>query len=483
MLKKIHPYIKIILTFALVIITGTIVLALPISSSSGKSIGVIDSLFTATSATCVTGLTTINIAKNLSLFGKIVLMVLMEVGGLSIITITVFFFTILGAKIGISNRFLLREQLNQSSVDGILSLVKRIVIISFTIQILFSFINYYPFYLYLKYCRNNNLLDMLGFDGLTDTKLYLYSYFISIFHSAASFNNAGFDILGDNSFIAINNLDNVMPIYFKYTLNLTTIFMIILGGIGFVVYTDVYRCRFKFKKFSLHTKIVLTTTFLLIVFGSIFIYLSANFVTNSYFDVDSNMLINAPKMSPLEALFTSVSLRTAGFYSYDMKYLTGLPVTYILSIILMLIGASPCSTGGGIKTTTFAVVVISIYYYARGRDPKAFKRRISEEQRSKAFVLILTSILIVLLATILVVAIQPNLGIQKVLFEVVSAFSTTGCSMGITTSLCAINKAIITLMMFFGRLGPLTIIGVLNKNWMNNYQEEIKFAKENVIIG
>ncbi len=483
MLKKIHPYIKIILTFASVILLGTIILSLPISSLSGKSIGVMNSLFTATSATCVTGLSVINVAKELSIFGKIVLMVLMEVGGLSIITITVFFFTILGAKIGISNRFLLREQLNQNSVDGILGLVKKIIIISFTIQLLFSLINFYPFYLFLKYCRNNNLLENLGLHTLSNTKLYLYSYFISIFHSAASFNNAGFDIIGNSSFLGINELKDVLPLWCKYTLNLTTIFMIILGGIGFVVYTDVFKCKFKFKRFSLHTKMVLVTTLFLILFGWLFIYLSANYISNSYYDVNSNILVNAPKMNVIQALFTSVSLRTAGFYSYDMQYLSGLPVTYILSIVLMIIGASPCSTGGGIKTTTFAVVVISIYYYARGRDAKAFKRRISSEQISKAFVLILTSILIILLATIIVVAIQPEFGVEKVLFEVVSAFSTTGCTMGITEKLVLANKIIITIMMFFGRLGPLTIMGVLNKNWMNNYKEEIKYAKENVIIG
>ncbi len=483
MLKKIHPYIKIILTFASVILLGTIILALPISSLDGKSIGVMNSLFTATSATCVTGLSVINVAKDLSIFGKIVLMVLMEVGGLSIITITVFFFTIIGAKIGLSNRFLLREQLNQNSVDGILGLVKRIIIISFTIQLLFSFVNFYPFYLFLKYCRNNDLLSNLGLESLTDTKLYLYSYFISIFHSVASFNNAGFDIIGNNSFAGINELQGVLPLWSKYMLNLTTIFMIILGGIGFVVFTDVWKCRFKFKKFTLHTKIVLITTLCLVLFGGISIYFSTNYVSNSYYDINTNTLVNAPKMSIMQAFFTSVSLRTAGFFSYDMSYLSGLPVTYILSIILMIIGASPCSTGGGIKTTTFAVVVISIYYYARGRDAKAFKRRISQEQVSKAYVLILTSILIILLATIIVVAVQPEFGVEKVLFEVISAFSTTGCSMGITAKLCLCNKIIITIMMFFGRLGPLTIIGVLNKNWMNNQKEEIKFAKENVIIG
>nr|MCR5706149.1 Ktr system potassium uptake protein D [Acholeplasmatales bacterium] len=178
-----------------------------------------------------------------------------------------------------------------------------------------------------------------------------------------------------------------------------------------------------------------------------------------------------------------ITCRTAGFATYDMSALSCLPVTYMITILLMLIGASPCSTGGGVKTTTFGVIALAIYYFARGKETKAYNRRINEAQISKAFVLMLVALMIVILGSAVVLAIQPELGIQSVLFEVVSAFSTTGLSMGITASLGVANRIIIVLIMFFGRLGPLTIIGVLNKNWMANTKEEISYAKENVIIG
>ncbi len=484
MFKKIHPYVKIIFTFISVILIGTICLALPFASKSGKSIGFVDALFTATSCTCVTGLSVVIPATCFTIFGKFVMIALMEIGGLSFITVTVFFFTIVGAKIGISNRFLLREQLNQSSSEGLISLVKRIVLISFTIQFVFSFVNWYPMYLYLKALISSNDLASIGLDGnLSQLGQYLYSYFLSAFHSVASFNNAGFDILGDKSLEMFSTGSNVIPTWAIITLNTTTIFMIILGGIGFVVYSDVLKNKFRWKKFSLHTKIVLTTTALIIAFGTIFIWVSANFIKNTtVFDNNGNYMAT-PHMHIMEAIFTNVTCRTAGFYTYSMEYLKSLPVTYCICIILMMIGASPCSTGGGVKTTTFAVIAIAIYYFARGKEAKAFKRRISEEQISKAFVLMLMAIIIIVVGTAIVLSIQPNLGLESVFFEVVSAFSTTGLTMGITTALNVCNKIIIAVIMFFGRLGPLTIIGVLNKNWMSNTKEEIQYAKENVIIG
>ena len=485
MLKKIHPYVKIIFTFVSVILIGTLLLALPISSNSGKSLGFVDSLFTATSATCVTGLSVTSITTELTVFGKVVMIILMEIGGLSFITITVFFFTIVGAKIGLSNRFLLREQLNQSSVEGLIGLVKRIVIISFSIQIFFAVFNWYPFHLYLRYHIDNGTLSSLGIEreSLSTVEQYVYSLFISMFHSAASFNNAGFDILGDSSMQMFQTGSNVIPTWALITINCTTMLMIVLGGIGFVVYSDVTRNRFRWKYFSLHTKLVLTTTALLILFGAGLVWLSANYVQSGHYINSEGNLVQVPKMHVMEAFFTSITCRTAGFATYDMSALVSLPVTYMITIILMIVGASPCSTGGGVKTTTFGVIALAIYYFARGKDTKAYKRRISDEQVSKAFVLMLLALMIVIIGSGIVLAIQPSLDSKAVLFEVVSAFSTTGLTMGITSSLGVANRIVIVFIMFFGRLGPLTIIGVLNKNWMANTKEEIQYAKENVIIG
>ncbi len=435
--KKIHPYFIIILTFLGVILTGTFFLVLPVSGAHGKSIGFVDSLFMSTSAVCVTGLGTVTIATDLSLFGKIIMALLMEIGGLSILTIAIFFFTILGAKLSISNKFLLREALNQSSVKGLTTLVIKIIIWSTIIQFIGVILNMFALMPYF----DGNFPKALGY---------------SIFHSIASFNNAGFDAFGNNSMIDFSS--NLM-------LNTSTMFLIIFGGIGFIVLTDVVKKR-RWKNFQLHTKLVLITTISLIFSGAILIKLTA------WTDI-----------TWLQAFFTSVTSRTAGFTTYDMAELENHPATYVVIIFLMFIGASPCSTGGGIKTTTLAIALIATMYYARGKKAKIFKRKIDDSQIFKAFVLIGVGVIIIVFGTFVVCAAQPSFGLMKSLFEVVSAFSTTGLSMGITSSLNTFNKLFICLIMFIGRLGPLTIIGLVNKNWMSESNEEIQYVEESVIIG
>ena len=434
--KKIHPYFIIILTFLGVIFSGTILLLLPVSSATGKSIGFVDSLFMSTSAVCVTGLGTVTIATEMSLFGKIVMALLMEIGGLSILTIAIFFFTILGAKLSVSNKFLLREALNQNSVKGLTTLVEKIIIYAFVVQTIGVILNMFA------------LVPYFGDFG----KGLAYS----IFHSIASFNNAGFDTFGNSSMIDFSS--NLM-------LNTSTMFLIIFGGIGFIVLSDIFKKR-SWKLLQLHTKIVLITTGILIFGGAILIKLTA------WTDI-----------TWLQAFFTSVTSRTAGFTTYDMSQLVDHPATYVIIIFLMFIGASPCSTGGGIKTTTLAIAIISTFYYARGKKAKVFKRKIDDSQIFKAFVLIGVGVMIVIIGTFVICAAQSELGLMESLFEVVSAFSTTGLSMGITAKLNVFNKLFICLIMFVGRLGPLTIIGLVNKNWMSESNEEIQYIEESVIIG
>ena len=441
MIRKIHPYLQIIATFVGVVLIGTVLLVLPISSTSGKSLGFVDALFMSTSCVCVTGLTVVNVADQISIFGKFVMALLMEVGGLSFITIAVFFFIIIRGKIGVSNRFLLREALNQSTVDGIGTLVVKIVIISVTIQLIGAAINMIP----IMKIYDGDFWRALG---------------ASLFHSAASFNNAGFDVFGPTSLI---------PYADDLILNLTTIFMIVIGGIGFVVIDDVYKNK-KWSRFTLHTKITLCTTALLIIIGTLLIKAT---------DWD--------RMTWLQALFTSVTSRTAGFTTYDMADLSYHTGTYIIIILLMVIGASSCSTGGGIKTSTFAILMLSIVYFGRGKKVRAFKRRISDSQIFKAFVLLAVVFLIILTGTFLVSINQPTLnedfGIEEILFEVVSAFSTTGLSMGLTSFLNPLNRILLCIIMLLGRLGPLTVIGVVNKNWLTASKEDVQYVEENVIIG
>ena len=242
---KIHPYIIIIVSFLGIIIAGTILLVMPFTTKDFRTIGFVDSLFMATSAVCVTGLSVVNVGTTFTIYGKIVMMILMEIGGLSFITIAIFFYTMIGAKIGVSNRFLLREALNQSSVSGLVSLVRKIVIISFSVQLICAGINMFAFVKYYDTWYN-----ALG---------------ASLFHSASAFNNAGFDIFG--------GIDSDSLILFKddVLINMTTIAMIILGSCGFVVMDDLFKKKFKWKKLTLHSKLAISTTIALIVMGTLFI--------------------------------------------------------------------------------------------------------------------------------------------------------------------------------------------------------------------
>ena len=450
--RKIHPYIYIIMTFVGVILIGTALLALPISSKTLESFGFIDSFFMATSCVCVTGLSVMpnGVAADMTVFGKVVMVFLMEIGGLSIITIAVFFFTILGAKIGLGNRLLLREALNQNTASGLLRLVKKIMLISFTVQIMGTLINWYPIYEFIKVTKpsNNMVMDALG---------------MSIYHSAAAFNNAGFDIFGAHSMEDFASNAHVVSMASWIIMNTSTMLMIILGGLGFVVIDDVFKNR-HWRKLTLHTKITIIATAGLIFTGGFLIKLTSH-------------------MGWMESFFTSVTARTAGFATYNMANLKDSPAAYMVICSLMLIGASPCSTGGGIKTTTFAVIIIAICYFARGRRSKAFKRRIPQDQTFRAFILFVVAVFILVFNTFLVSAIQPELGISEVFFEITSAFSTTGLSMGITTSLNGVNRLIVSAVMLLGRLGPLTVIGVLNKNWVCDKQEQIQYVEESVMIG
>ena len=441
MKKRISPYTIIILSFVGVVLLGTLCLALPFASTDGHSRGFVDSLFMSTSCVCVTGLGTLNASTDYTVFGQITMIVLIEIGGLSFITIAIFFFTILGARIGVGSSFMLREALNQSSTNGVITLVRKIIVISFSIQII---------------CAGINLIPIIKITNGDWGQAVL----MSLYHSAASFNNAGFDIFpGATSMI--DYADNVI-------LNITTIVMIVLGGIGFVVIDDVLRKR-RWSKLSLHTKMTLVVTLMLITFGTVLIKLT-------YTD-----------LTIMQSLFGSVTCRTAGFATFDCSTLANHSATYLIMILLMMIGASSCSTGGGVKTSTFAIICITICYYAVGKKTKLFKRSIADSQIFKAFVLVNVSIIFVVVSTFVVSVAQSvsgnPMGFQEIFFEVVSAFSTTGLSMGITGSLCIFNKLFLCFVMLFGRLGPLTVISIVNKNWMADFKEPIGYPEENVIIG
>lgn len=407
---------------------------LPISTH-GDNINFVDALFMSTSSVCVTGLTVIpNVAEKFTIFGKIVTGILIEIGGLSFITIATFFMVVLGGKIGINSRFLLKESLNQNSLKGIIALVKKIMLLSFSIQaigVVLNSIALMPYY--------NDFWTVIG---------------VSVFHTIASFNNSGLDVFGSTSMIQFST---------DIFLNINTMILIILGGLGFYVIDDIMHKR-RWKKININTKIVLITTGLLIFLGAFGLKIANN------------------NLSWLESFFMSITSRTAGFQTINCANLN--PGEYIIIIFLMFIGASPGSTGGGIKTATMAVIVIAITSFAVNRKPVVFKRQVAENTIFKSFALVCTAILTCFLAIFLICCFDKDLSIETIVFEVVSAFSTTGLSMGITTSLSIPSKLVISFMMFFGRLGPLTIISMINRKWnVNSEDDRIRYVEEKVVIG
>ena len=432
--KKITPYFYVMISFLIVILIGTLLLFLPISKKEG-SLSFIDALFTSVSATCVTGLAVVPIC-DLTIFGRIIICILIEIGGLSFLTIAIFVLVILGKRLSIGSRFMMKEALNQNTASDIIPLIKRIVTISFGIQFVFIIINFFIFL-------------ASGFDALT-------SIGYSTFHTISAFNNAGFDIFGYDSMISFSS---------NIALNISTMLLIVLGGLGFIVYIDIF--NFKKRYYHFHTKVVLTMSAFLIVFGTLLI-----------------KLMMGNNITWLEAIFTSVTTRTAGFTTIDLSNITLNPVFMIL-LLLMFIGASPCSTGGGIKTTTVFTLVISILYMAIGKKPKAFNRRISTDSILKAFTLCTMAIFYCLVMTFLVHAslVSQGISLGDVAFEVVSAFGTVGLSTGITTQLNVISKIIIGITMFIGRLGPLTIASLWNRNWMKNTNSEVDYIEERIMIG
>ncbi|MGM9900200.1 MAG: TrkH family potassium uptake protein [Bacilli bacterium] len=447
--KKSSPFLIILLSFVIIIFLGTICFMLPFAST-GDNLTFVEALFTSTSAVCVTGLSVIpNIGETLTLFGKIVLATLIEIGGLGLITLTLFVITILGIKISIRNKFLLREALNQDSTVGISGILKAIVLITFSIQIVGTIINFFI----LKYS--------VGFDGLGYTDIQILGY--SAFHTISSFNNAGFDLFGASSLTDTMFSTNVL-------FNLNTMVLIILGGLGFIVILDLLSFK-RWKNLQLHTKIVLITTLFLIIIGTL-------------------LLWGLTDMNFLQALFQSVSARTAGFATKDLSEIRGTP-GFIIHIILMFVGASPCSVGGGIKTTTLFVLIISMFSYATGKKPIVFNRRIASASVIKAFTLVVLALSFIFTMSIIVSTIELNFGIlqnkshglDEIIFEVFSAFGTVGNSTGITCELTVPSQLILCIVMFTGRLGPLTIMNLWNRHWLVDNTSDVKYVKKSIIIG
>lgn len=428
LIKKIKPGRIIVLGFLIVILLGTILLMLPISINEGENVSFIDALFTSTSAVCVTGLIAIDTADTFTVFGRTVVALLIQIGGLGVTSVGVGFIMLIKKKIGIKERTLIKESMNLDSLKGVVKLVKSILIMTLIFESIGVILSY------IVFSKDYAPLDALG---------------ISLFHSIAAFNNSGFDILG--------GLQNLIPYQSNVILNLTTCGLIIFGGIGFLVIKEIIEVR-SFKKFTLHTKIVLIMTGILLVVGTILLKLTED-------------------ISWLGAFFFSTSARTAGFSTYPLSNFTNAGL-FVL-IILMFIGASPGSTGGGIKTTTLFTLNKSIYSTSTNKHCTAFKRKIPLGLILKAFNVTILALFVICIGTFILIILEPNYTFMQLLFEVTSAFGTVGLSTGITPDLSALSKFIISLIMFIGRLGPMTIATI----WSFKKPSDACYSEETVIIG
>ena len=428
LLKKISPGRIIVLGFFSVIVIGTILLKLPISIRDGVTVSWVDALFTSTSAVCVTGLIAIDTADTFTVFGRAVVALLIQVGGLGVTSVGVGFILLMGKKVGIKERVLIKESMNLDSMKGLVKLIKSVLLLTLSFEVVGVILSY------LVFSQDYKPLDALG---------------ISIFHSIAAFNNSGFDILG--------GLQNLIPYQSNVLLNLTTCGLIIFGGLGFLVIKEIIAVR-NFKKFSLHTKVVLTVTPILLIAGTL-------------------LLKATEDISWLGAFFFSTSARTAGFSTYPLGEFTNAGLFTLT--ILMFIGASPGSTGGGIKTTTIFTLIKSIYSTSTNKNCVAYKRKIPSPVVFKAFNLFVLAIMVVCIGTFLLSILEPDSTFIQLLFEVTSAFGTVGLSTGITPDLKDLSKIIVTIIMFIGRLGPMTMASI----WLVKEQPNACYSEEAVIIG
>ena len=440
----------IVLGFLGVILFGAVLLCLPISAKSREWMNFLDAIFTATSAVCVTGLTVINVASTLSAFGQVILLLLIQIGGLGFMSLTTMFMLLLRKKITLKNRLVIKEALNQNENHGLVRLTRNILLVTFAIETLGFLLLLYPF---------------VSANGG-------YGVWQAFFTSVSAFCNAGFDIIGDSSLLGYAD---------SIAVNLSVMLLVVLGGIGFTVIMDVGKNKGNFKKLSIHSKIVLVTTFALILAGGAF-YFGTEF---SNAGTIGNMSAGDKIMA---CLFQSVTTRTAGFATVDQNALS--PAAQFGTMLLMFVGASPGSTGGGIKTTSLVVLLlITLSGIRKHGDITVGKRKIGSHSARKAVSIFITGILVVIVATFVLLISErgraaDTLGLlqfENVLFECISAFGTVGLSCGLTPFLSAAGKIILMLVMFFGRVGIITIGLMLLQG--NGTDDKIRYPDANIMVG
>jgi len=429
--KKISPSTKVVLGFLILLSIGTFLLCLPIASKNGNGLSFVDGLFTSASAVSVTGLTVVDTATHFSIFGQIVILFLIQIGGLGFITLTALVFLILGKRISYEKRLTIQESLNQENVQGIVKLVRNIFFLVFSIEFV-GFILLLP----------------------SMTKLYgvAQGIFKALFTSISAFCNAGFDVFGSSGGVPLSLSTFAKDI----VVILPICFLIVLGGLGYTVLFG-FLAPLKKKKMSFHSKIVLCLTLIFIILGTL-----------AFSVFEWNNLSTIGDMSPLckilNSFFQSITTRTAGFNTFDIKSLT--PASIVLTTIFMFVGAGPASTAGGIKLTTLFVLMLFIFKRTNKYGDISFcKRTINSKTIYKCIKIFFVAVFLVLVSTLLLCVVQNGkFSPLECFFECVSAISTTGLSLGITQGLCVFSKVILILLMFVGRVGAITLSIVLFNN-------------------
>ncbi|MGN1318025.1 MAG: TrkH family potassium uptake protein [Lachnospirales bacterium] len=452
--KKMTPTRTIALGFFTVIIIGTLLLMMPFSSSSGHFTNFLDCLFTATSATCITGLSTVVTAEHWSIIGQLVILAMIQIGGLGFMAFVTLFFVILGKKITLRNRLVIRESYNLDERRGAVKFIELICKFTFFVELIGALI------------LSTRFIPKFGF---------IKGIYCSIFHSVSAFCNAGFDVLGSNSLIDINYSGD-------YVILLTLMALIIVGGIGFPVVMDLYavikhfKDRKTFDHLKIHTKLAVVTTLILISSGTLYFFIA------EYNNPDT--LGNMPFFQKLiVAAFQSVTLRTAGFVCVDQGSLTF--GSKFVSMLLMIVGGSPASTAGGVKTVTVAVIILSVTTLLKGQqDVTAYKRRISFNTIRKALAVMTMMVSIAFVAALILSVTETNgssypFGID-IFYEVFSAIDTVGVTTGLTPLLTPIGKAVIIFCMYIGRIGPITMGMLFVVNDKNKF---IKYPDGKLIVG
>ena len=429
--------------FAMIILAGTLLLSLPIANRSGHG-DPLSALFTATSATCVTGLIVADTYQNWTIFGQLVILCMIQVGGLGFMTIGAYISVLLKKRIGLKEREQLQESVNTLEIAGVVRLVKKIVQGALCIEGLGAVLLAFRFVPRFGAARG---------------------IYFAVFHAISAFCNGGFDLMGvDEAYSSLVAFEGDVVV------NLVVVTLILIGGIGFIVWDDVARHKWHFRKYLLHSKIVLTTTLVLTAAGTVLFLVTE----------DQAAFVG---MGPLErflgALFSAVTPRTAGFNSVDTAALSN--SGKMLTMFMMFIGGSPGSTAGGVKTTSMIVLLFyAVAMVLNREDINLFGRRLTDEVVKKANAVVIINATLTVIATIVIMALQPLLNFEDVLFEVLSAIGTVGMTVGITRDLNIISQVIIIVLMYCGRLGSLSFALVFAQK---STSASVRRPQEKIIVG